>query len=77
MNQASGREGDLQLDVVHDAAKGLGALLDLGQLGLGQFLADQMRDALLADAHRDAEEHLFRDAVPAFRQRAQCEHAPL
>lgn len=58
-------------------AKGLGALLHLRQLGLAQFLTDEVRDALLADDDRNAEEHLLRDAVPALRQRAQREHAPL
>ena len=64
-------------DVVHDTTKGLGALLHLRQLRFAQFLTDQVRDALLADADWDAEEHLFRDAVPTLRQRAQREHAPL
>ena len=67
----------LELDVVHDVTKGLRTLLHLGQLRLAQLLADQMRDALLADAHRDAEENLVRDAVPAFRERRQREHTPL
>lgn len=66
-----------QLYVVHDITQGLGALLHLGQLGLAQFLTDKVRDSLLADADRDAEEDLVRDAVPAFRQSSQREHAPL
>jgi len=51
--------GGLQLDVVHDITKGLGTLLHLRQLRLAQFLADQVRDALLADADRDTEENLI------------------
>ena len=82
-NGASGRQlgwstdGGLQLDVVHDSTKGLGTLLHLRQFSFAQFLADEVRDALLANAHWNAEENLFRDAVPAFRQRAQREHTPL
>jgi len=67
----------LDLDVVHDVTQSLGTLLHLGQLGFAQLLTDQVRDALLADADRDAEEHFVRDAVPAFGQRAQRKHAPL
>jgi len=74
-----GREGHWldQLNVLYDGAKSLGALLHLGQLRLAQFLTDQVRDAILANDDRYAEENLFRHAVPAIRQRAQCEHTPL
>jgi len=36
-----------------------------------------MRYAILTNDNWDAEENLFVDAVPALRQRAECEHAPL
>jgi len=60
-----------------DSEKGLGALLHLRQLSFVQFLADEMRDAILTDAGWDAEENFVRDAVPAFRQCAQRKDRPL
>lgn len=58
--QACVTVGDVQLDlnVVHDVTQCLGTLLDTGQLGLAQLLTDQVRDAFLADADRNAEEDL-------------------
>ena len=82
-NRASGRQlvwstvGGLQVDVVDNGSQGLGTLLHLRQFRFAQFLADEMRDALLAQAHWNAEENVLRDAVPAIRQRAQREDAPL
>jgi len=57
---------------VDDRAKLLDALSHLLQLRLAEFLADEVRDAILADDRRNADEHLVKDAVPAFRQRADC-----
>ena len=66
-----------KIDVSYDVSKNSGALLHLGHLQLVQFLTDEVRDAVLSNDDRDAEEDLVGDAVPALRQRADCEHAPL